>query len=400
MHNNNKTQRTETDAEPGGEQSPPERQSIPAAGRGNRLKVAILGCTGLVGQQFVRMLHNHPEFEISALISSSRKAGLPYRKASDWALKTKIPEGIAEIPVCYASPLKLRADGIRAVFSALPADIAITTESSLAEQGMAVFSNASAHRFDPGTPIIIPEVNPEHFDLIGNRSSPEEGYIITNSNCAAAGIALVLKPFMDFGLKSVILTTFQAVSGGGREGVSSFDILGNIIPFIKSEEDKIEAETKKILGSCSGTTITPAHLDIHANCSRVPTLNGHLASLVIETNDNPDITEAISTLSNFRGLPQEMRLPTAPDNPIILMEEENRPQPRLDCDSGTPERARGMAVSVGRIRKKGHRISLYLLVHNTIRGAAGSSILNAEYALRTNLISSGRNKTPDSERRP
>ena len=339
-----------------------------------------------MGPQFVRMLAGHPYFEISALLASKKSHGKLYRDAADWALEGVCPAREGKMTVQASSAEDLKDSGIKIAFSALPSDNAKTLEPALTGQGIPVFSNAGAHRFRPDVPIIIPEVNPGHFDLIKDRATKSEGYIVTNSNCCVAGIVLGLKPLLHLGLRSLTITTFQAVSGGGRRGVASFDIMDNIIPFIPQEENKVEAEINKIFGQYGQQSIQEKRIDINATCSRVPVLDGHLASLVIETKEDYDIATVKSMLRLFRGLPQVLELPSAPKYPIIISEEENRPQPRLDRNAGSPARARGMAVTIGRLRKKGRMINMFLLVHNTVRGAAGTCLLNAEAAYRKSLI--------------
>ncbi len=229
-------------------------------------------------------------------------------------------------------------------------------------------------------------MNPEHLESIKVLTSQGKGFIVTNSNCSTTGLVLGLKPLLNFGLVSVTVTTYQALSGAGRHGIASLDIFGNVIPYIKNEEEKIERETKKIFGRIHKDGVKDASIEVNASCCRVPTRDGHLESIVLELQEDVGIEAIKTTLSSFRGIPQQMKLPTAPEVPIIVKTEENRPQPLLDKDAGTPERAKGMAVTVGRIREKGKRVNLFLLVHNTIRGAAGTCILNAELAFKKNLI--------------
>lgn len=350
----------------------------------NKLKVGILGCTGLVGQQFVKMLDAHPYFKIAALSSSKKSAGKSYSKAVDWIVSGDIPESVEDIMIIETSVEALVKKGVKVVFSALPSVVAKNVEKSLASEGFYVFSNASAHRMDSHVPIVIPEVNPEHLELTKAQSSQGEGFIVTNSNCSTTGLVLGLKPLLNFGLKSVTVTTYQALSGAGRHAVSSLDILDNVIPYIREEEEKIERETKKIFGRIHRGDVKDADLEVNTSCCRVPTRDGHLESIVVELDEDVNIKTISRALSSFRGIPQHMKLPTAPKVPLIVRTEENRPQPLLDRDAGTPERARGMAVTVGRIRKKGKKVNFFLLVHNIIRGAAGTCILNAEFAVMKN----------------
>jgi len=353
----------------------------------DKLKVGILGCTGLVGQQFIRMLEHHPWFEVAALFASSLSAGKRFSEAVDWALSNDIPEEARDIMLTDIDAALLKQMGIRILFSALPSAVARETEKSLAQEGFYIFSNAAAFRMDRNIPIVIPEVNPDHFDLVKTQCWREKGFIVTNSNCTTTGLVMGLKPLYGLGLKSVAVTTYQAVSGAGRRGVASLDILGNVIPHIKDEEEKLEREARKILGHLNDGSVDQAPLEIFASCCRVPTRDGHLENILIEGEHDLDLDAVLHALRLFQGIPQEMRLPTAPEKPLILVDDPLRPQPRLDAEAGFPERARGMAVTIGRIRKKGKRVSFFLLVHNTIRGAAGTCILNAEYAVMNNLIS-------------
>jgi len=352
----------------------------------NKFKTCVMGCTGLVGQQFIKMLDAHPYFRVAALSSSKKSAGKRYREAVDWIVGGNIPECAVDIVVSNTSVENLIKKGVKVVFSALPSAVAKNIERALANEGLYVFSNASAHRMDSDVPILIPEVNPEHLALIKAQTSQGKGFIVTNSNCSTTGLVLGLKPLWKFGLKSVTVTTYQALSGAGRRGVASLDILGNIIPFIREEEEKIERETRKIFSNIHQEGVKNAELEINASCCRVPIRNGHLESIVIELDEDVDVETISSALSSFRGIPQEMKLPTSPEAPVIVRTEENRPQPVLDRDAGAPERAKGMAVTIGRIRRKGKKINFFLLVHNTIRGAAGTCILNAELAVMKNFI--------------
>jgi len=345
-----------------------------------KLKVAVLGATGVVGQQFIRMLESHPSFEVAALTASEKSAGKRYGERVGWVVSGNIPEFVAEMPIVEMDTYSLERKGIRVAFSALPAEIARKTERMCAEQGIAVFSNASAYRMKKDVPILMPEVNPEHLTLADIQKERSPGFIVTNSNCTTSGLALALKPLIPFNIAYVTVTTYQALSGAGLPGIPSLEALGNIIPFIESEEEKVETETKKMLGKLEGGGISDAEFEVNASCARVPVRDGHLESVVVEFENETEILDIEKAFMYFSGMPQQLKLPTAPRNPIIVRKEENRPQPQLDLMAGSPSRAAGMAVSVGRMRKKGKKISFFLLVHNTIRGAAGASILNAEFA--------------------
>lgn len=332
-----------------------------------------MGATGSVGQIFVKLLDGHPWFEVSVVAASERSMGQRYKEAVNWRLQTKIPEKIAELEVVAIEPKAV--DDVDVVFSALPAKVAARTEKSFAEAGHFVVSNASAHRMDQDVPLLNPEVNNEHICLIDKQRKKRNwsGAIVTNPNCSTTVLTLSLKPIYDeFGINRIIVSTMQALSGAGYPGVASLDIIDNVIPFIQNEEEKMEAETLKILGSA----FKPASFKISASCHRVPTLDGHMEAVFVETKRNADPKSVTMVMENFLGEPQKLLLPTAPPKPIIVKYDEDRPQTRLDRMEGG-----GMAVTVGRVRKdaalKG--VKYIVLGHNTIRGAAGCAILNAEY---------------------
>jgi len=354
--------------------------------KSERFKVAVLGCTGMVGQQFVKMLDGHPFFETAALCSSKNSIGKKYSNAADWIVGGDIPDAVKDMAVTETSVESVLKDGVKIVFSALPAGVARTIERDFTRKKVCVFSNASAHRMDSDVPVVIPEVNPDHLDLIEVQKNQSGGFIVTNSNCTTTGLVMALKPLLEFGLKSVIVTTYQALSGAGRNGVTSLKILDNIIPFIPNEEEKMEQETKKILGKLKDVCIVDSKIEVNASCCRVPTRDGHLESVLVDLDEDIDPETLAESFRNFQGIPEQLNLPTAPDIPLIVRTEPDRPQPLLDRDAGSPNRARGMAVTVGRFRKKGRRLRFFLLVHNTIRGAAGTCILNAELAVASNFI--------------
>jgi aspartate-semialdehyde dehydrogenase len=339
-----------------------------------KIKTAVLGCSGLVGRQFVRLLKDHPFFTLSCLTASARSAG---------------SEEIDRLPIRESTVESVMQSGARVVFSALPAAVAAGLETELRGRGLLVFSNASSQRLDPRVPLLIPEVNPDHLALVERQLREFPGFIVTNPNCVVAGLAIALRPLMPLGPSSVTVTTFQAVSGGGRRGVAAWDILGNVIPFIANEEEKIARETEKILGAWTGTGIRPSRLEIYPSCSRVPVREGHLQSVSVEFGQPVGREALTESFAAFSSEAQRLALPTAPLRPILLHEQDDRPQPALDVMAGEPERARGMAVSVGRLRVQGRRGSFFLLVNNTVRGAAGGSLLNAELAFRKNLLPGG-----------
>jgi aspartate-semialdehyde dehydrogenase len=335
--------------------------------------VAVLGATGLVGQNFIRILAKHPLFKIKSVAASERSKGLKYSKAVKWRLPKEIPEEVRDLEV--VSPTPKEVGDVEAVFSALPADIAYSIEEEFAKAGYIVLSNASSHRMDKYVPILNPEVNGEHIKLIDLQREEKkwDGAIVTNPNCTTAILTLSLKPIYDnFGIKSVIVSTMQALSGAGYPGVASLDIVDNIIPFIEKEEEKVQTETLKIMGSIESY----AEFKISASCHRVQTTDGHMEAVFIETCKEADPEEVIKVMESFKSEPQLLKLPTAPEKPIIVRRENDRPQPKLDRMEGN-----GMSVVVGRVRKDPvfNGIKYIVLGHNLIRGAAGCSVLNAEY---------------------
>jgi aspartate-semialdehyde dehydrogenase len=345
-----------------------------------------MGCTGLVGQQFVRLLEDHPYFEVVALTSSSRSAGRAYGEAMAWAVGGDVPGFARELEVIETRPEAVLGRSPEIVFSALPAAAAEGIERVLRERGVRVFSNASPRRLDADVPILIPEVNPGHLEAARRQAASHGGYIVTNSNCSTSGLVMVLKPLQRFTIRDVEVATYQSISGAGRRGLAAMDITGNVIPFIRNEEEKMETESKKILGEAAGASFIPAPFSVSATCCRVGVREGHLMSVSVRFAGPVSVEAVREALASFRGVPQELGLPTAPERPLIVREEEDRPQPALDAFAGRPERARGMAVSVGRIRARGETLRLVLLVHNTIRGAAGAAVLNAELMYSEGLL--------------
>ncbi|MGD0057770.1 MAG: aspartate-semialdehyde dehydrogenase [Methanomassiliicoccales archaeon] len=351
-----------------------------------KVDVAVLGATGMIGQRFIQLLEEHPYFEIGGLYASERSEG---KKLCD-VLKLKdhtFKEETLNMVIGQISP-KMISKECDLAFGGLPSDIAKEYESSLAAAGVPVFSNAASHRMRADVPILVPEVNTPHLDIIHVQDTYRDGgYIVTNPNCSATGLAIPLRPLNDtYGLDMVVVTTFQAVSGAGYPGVPSLDILGNVIPYIKNEEEKIEAEMLKMLGRLKGKCIAPADFTMLANCARVPVVDGHLESVTMTLREEPSLEDLENCLSGFRAEPQRLRLPIAPRVPIIVRHEENRPQPLMDANAGQPERAKGMAVTVGRLRKAGKFYKMFILSHNTIRGGAGGSVLNAELAYVKRLL--------------
>jgi aspartate-semialdehyde dehydrogenase len=339
-------------------------------------KVAILGATGAVGQRFIQVLQGHPWFQIEVLAASERSAGKKYGQACNWVMESNLPKEIAEMPVANADVESVeKAGDVDLVFSSLPGDLAGPVESEFAAF-YPVFSKASAHRMEKDVPLIIPEINPDHADLvkIQQKARGWKGFITTDPNCSTIQLAITLKPLMQFGLKQIIVSTMQALSGAGYPGVASLDIIDNVIPFISGEEEKMEAEALKVLGTFNGNAVQNADFKLSASCNRVNVKDGHLESVFIKLERNPPIEEIEAAFASFKGEPQRLKLPSAPEQPIVVRHEKNRPQPRFDRDTGC-----GMSVVVGRIRKDPIMTFKYMcLGHNTVRGAAGAGILSAE----------------------
>ncbi len=342
-----------------------------------KLRVCILGSTGIIGQHFVRLISTHPFFQIEALAASTKSAGKCYEDVVDWTVSKHLPEDVRDVNVCSMDRKLLEETDVDLFFSALPADVSRELESIIARMGYPVFTNASGHRMDTYVPILIPEINSQHIELIHHQEY-NGGYIVANSNCSTSGLVFGLKPLQSFGIREVFVTTYQAISGAGRNGVSSMDILGNVIPFINHEEAKLESETQIILGQLRDREVEPANFPINASCARVPVMNGHLESVAVKLSDDISAEAAIDAFSGFSGPPQELLLPTAPKVPVIIKREDDRPQPLRDLFFGSNDS--DMSVTIGRVRKKGSWLNFFLLVNNTIRGAAGASVLNAEYA--------------------
>jgi aspartate-semialdehyde dehydrogenase len=342
----------------------------------NKRKVAILGATGAVGQRYIQLLQDHPWFEIEVLAASERSAGKKFKDACNWIMETNMPREIAEMSVVNADLESVeRAGKMDFVFSSLPGDLAGPVESEFAVS-YPVFSKASAHRMEKDVPLIIPEVNPDHAGLIKIQQKARgwKGYITTDPNCSTIQLAITLKPLMQYGLKQIIVTTMQALSGAGYPGVASLDIIDNVVPFISGEEDKLEAESLKILGNFNGKAVENANFRLSASCNRVNVKDGHLESVFIKLDQNLSLEQIEAAFTDFKGEPQRLNLPSAPENPIVVRKEKNRPQPRYDRNTGC-----GQSVVVGRIREDPIMTFKYMcLGHNTIRGAAGGGILSAE----------------------
>jgi aspartate-semialdehyde dehydrogenase len=339
----------------------------------NKLPVGILGATGIVGQRFIQMLERHPWFEVTWLAASDRSEGRPYAEAARWRLKTAIPANIAKMTVAPANP----EGAPKIIFAALDSSIAREMEPQFATAGHAVVSNSSALRMQSDVPLVIPEVNGDHIPLIEAQPSRKKsgGFVVTNPNCSAIGLVLALAPLhRAFTLDAVTAVTMQAVSGAGYPGVPSLDILGNVVPYIANEEEKMEEETQKLLGTLNGSKIDPAPFVMSAQCNRVAVEDGHTESIAIRLKKKASAEEIVAAWTNFRPEPQQLNLPSAPTQPVIYLTAPDRPQPRFDVDLGS-----GMATAVGRLRKCNVLDWKFtILSHNTIRGAAGAALLNAE----------------------
>lgn len=343
--------------------------------RRDRIPVAVLGATGSVGQRFVQLLEHHPWFRLHEVVASERSAGKLYGEAADWRLDTLLPDA--------AAGLKVKSLGgeleSMLLFSGLDSSVAGEAEDSYANRGAVVVTNSKNHRMDADVPLLLPEINADHIGAIEHqrRRRGGRGYIITNSNCSTMGLALAIAPIeLCWGINQLHVTTMQAVSGAGYNGVSSLAILDNVIPYISGEEEKIEIEPRKILGKWNGEAFEFAPMRISAQTNRVPTIDGHLMTISLSLRDRAgvDLAEIREELESFAGEPQRLKLPSAPVKPIHYIDLPDRPQPRLDRD-----REGGMTVSIGRLRPCPLLdLRMVALVHNTIRGAAGAALLNAE----------------------
>ncbi len=338
-----------------------------------RIAVGILGATGMVGQKFVSFLENHLWFEITWLGASDRSAGKKYRDATSWRLSDVMPPAVRDIVVNECVPDE-RAP--RLLFSATDALVATEIERAFASAGSTVVSNARNHRMEDDVPLLVPEINAEHLKLLPEqrRTRGWSGQIVTNPNCSTAVLVMALAPLKKFGIRRVMVTTMQAISGAGYPGVASMDINANVVPFIGGEEEKMQCETQKILGDFAGARVEPLAAKVSASCNRVPVVDGHLLSVSIELKKKVSEAEILGAWRGWRGIPQQKGLPSAPPCPVIYMEEPDRPQPRRDA-----ERENGMAVFTGRLRRCPVLDYKFMaLGHNTARGAAGAAVLNAE----------------------
>jgi aspartate-semialdehyde dehydrogenase len=345
-----------------------------------RISVGILGATGMVGQEFVSFLRDHPWFDLTWLGASDRSAGKAYREATTWRLGGETPAYVSDIVVSDSVP----RGAPKLVFSAMDASVATEIEQAFAKAGHVIVSNSRNHRMDADVPLLVPEANAGHLELLREqqRARGWTGVIVTNPNCSTVVLVMALAPLKQFGIKNVIVTTMQAVSGAGYPGVASLDIIGNVVPFIGGEEPKMESETQKILGTFAGGKIEPLAAKVSASCNRVAVVDGHTICVSVEFEKKSSEQEIIAALNGFRGVPQLKKLPSAPAQPVIYMEQVDRPQPRRDV-----ERENGMAIFVGRLRKcPVLDYKFVALGHNTVRGAAGAAVLNAELMKAQGLV--------------
>ncbi len=358
-----------------------------------KFRAGVLGATGTVGQRLVELLADHPWFELTEVAASERSSGKKYSEAVNWHLNESVPAAAANLVVKSLDPA-LDCDF---VFSALDSSVAGPAEEEFARAGYPVVSNSKNHRMSPDVPLLIPEVNAAHLNAIPVQQKNRgygSGFIVTNPNCSTAGLVLVLKPLADaFGLEKIFVVTMQAVSGAGYPGVASLDILGNVVPFISGEEEKMEEEPQKLLGRWDGSRFVEAGVGISAHCNRVPVENGHLECLSLSLKKIATLSEVREALRDFTVSEELAALPTAVKNPVIVLDEENRPQPRRDVDAGN-----GMAAVVGRVRECPLLdVKLTLLSHNLLRGAAGAALLNAELLASRGFLTRSRVQADSQE---
>jgi aspartate-semialdehyde dehydrogenase len=350
----------------------------------NKIKVGVLGATGAVGQRFAQLLSNHPYFDLKVLAASDRSAGKIYREAANWILTEPMPAELADVTV---QPISTDLD-CQILFSALPTDQANEWEHQLAAAGYAIFSNAGTHRMDEDVPLLIPEVNPEHLGLLKIQQTKRgwsQGFIVTNPNCTSMPLTMALAPLQaKFGVELVITTSMQAASGAGYPGVPSLDLIDNLIPFVaESEEVKMATEPNKMLGKFANDQIEMAGITMSAHCNRVPVTDGHTVTVSAKFKQKVALEDVLDAWQTWQPLPQQLKLPMAPQPALVVRSESNRPQPRLDRNAG-----KGMATTIGRLRPcPVLDIRFVCLAHNTVRGAAGGSVLNAELMYAQGMLS-------------
>jgi len=336
-----------------------------------KIEVGILGATGMVGQHFIKFLQGNPWFDLKWVGASDRSAGKKYRDAMTWHLGV-VPDSVADLRVDECKP----GNAPRLVFSAMDASVATEIEREFAQAGHVVVSNSRNHRMERDVPLLVPEINPDHLGLVPGqqRARGWKGQIVTNPNCSTIVLTMGLGPLKPFGITKIVVTTLQAISGAGYPGVASMDVVGNVIPFIGNEEEKMQQETQKILGEFRGDHIEPLPAKVSAHCNRVAVVDGHTVTVSVAFSSKPSEADLRHAFDSFTAVPQQRQLPSAPPRPVIYMEEANRPQPRKDA-----ERERGMAAFVGRLRPCPVLDYKFVAMgHNTVRGAAGAAVLNAE----------------------
>ncbi|HUK36280.1 MAG TPA: aspartate-semialdehyde dehydrogenase [Vicinamibacterales bacterium] len=345
-----------------------------------QIEVGILGATGMVGQQFIALLAKHPWFKVTWLGASQRSEGKTYRDAAAWRLPTPAPDDVSTLVVEQATP----GNAPKIMFSGLDSSVAGEIEGAFAQAGHLVISNSKNYRLDTTVPLMIPEINAEHLKLLSLQEAARgwKGRIVTNPNCSVVALSMALAPLRPFGLRTALVTTMQAISGAGYPGVASWDILGNVVPFIDGEEEKFQPETQKILGRFGDKAVEPHPVIVSATATRVPVHDGHTISASVTLEEKVAAAAIVDAFNCFRGRPQELKLPSAPPRPVVYLTERNRPQPALDVN-----RDGGMTVTVGRLRPCPiFDYKFVALGHNTIRGAAGAAILNAELMREEGLL--------------
>ncbi|WP_254862784.1 aspartate-semialdehyde dehydrogenase [Halovivax gelatinilyticus] len=342
------------------------------------VRVGILGATGAVGQRLVELLAPHPQFEIAALTASESSADSAYRSVAKWRTGSPMPESVADMMVSPTEPVAV-SDDVELLFSALPSSVASTVESAFCEAGYLVSSNSSNERMAEDVPLVIPEVNADHIELLEIQRDERgwDGALVKNPNCSTITFVPTLDALSAFGVERVHVATLQAVSGAGYDGVSSMEIIDNAIPHIGGEESKLESESRKLLGSFDGSSLSLDPVDVGASCNRIPTLDGHLENVWVETTESMTVDDVREAMERYPSLP----LNSSPDPLIYVLDQPDRPQPRLDRNRGD-----GMAISVGGIRESTFGIQYNCLAHNTIRGAAGASVLNGELLLKEGYL--------------
>ena len=346
----------------------------------NKIEVGILGATGMVGQQFINFLQGHPWFTVAWLGASERSAGKKYSEATTWRLDGEMPDSVSGLVVNDSKP----GAAPQLMFSAMDASVATEIERAFAEAGHYIVSNSRNHRMEPDVPLLVPEVNPDHLAILPVQRANRgwKGGIVTNPNCSTVVLSMGLAPLKPLGIEKVLVTTMQAISGSGYPGHSAFDMTANVFPFIKNEEPKMETEPQKILGECTGDALTDHPMAVSAACNRVEVLDGHTETVSVSLSGKATEADLIEAFNGFRGLPQERDLPSAPPRPVIYMTQPDRPQPRRDVT-----RENGMTVFVGRLRECPVLDWKFLIMgHNTVRGAAGAAVLNAELMKSEGLL--------------